>query len=327
MSSSIRPAACPDRGCQAARSSSSALTAAGSAVEPTIQGYELVNIDNDTLEIGFHVGFVVLDGANDTYFGDAFGAVTLARYEIPVYDLLVDGGGLAVLDGDGQGQLATDAFGNLVPSTPAGFGVGSETAPVSIGLDGLRGTADDGAAIVVTAAGLFAENDPLLGSDADHTAVQGRSLSIASLHDGQLVVSYIGGDDRVHLHVYIPSIDETGDRETGGIGTDVIALGVTTYAEIDLPFPTALGVVAPSQSAITVAQQNGSFGVFWATSGQRRDGRYRRHHLLGRRHELEPIRSHHVRDRGSEWKQLRGRADRRNAGRARRWLLRILGER
>ncbi len=236
---------------------------AGVAVDPTIQGYEIVNVDNDTLEIGFHIGFVVKATLSELY-----GALEIARYEIPVYDLLVDAAGLPILDGAGQGQLATDAFGNFIPATQATFGVGSETAPISIGLDGLRGTADDGAAIVVTAAGLFAANDPLVGSDAAHTAIQGRDISMGSLHDGQLVVSYVGADEQVHLHVYVPNVNQTGDRETGGVGVgvDVVATGVTSYSEIALPFPTTLGLVAPGQTAYTVAQQNGSFGVFWAAS-------------------------------------------------------------
>ncbi|MGE0743315.1 MAG: beta strand repeat-containing protein [Hyphomonadaceae bacterium] len=237
---------------------------AGTAIDPVIQGYEIVNVDNDTLEVGFHVGFVVEDGAFDTNAGDAYGALTLARYEIPVYDILVDAAGNPILDVNGQAQLATDAFGNFIPATQASFGVGSETAPISIGLDGLRGTADDAAAIVITQAGLFAANDPIVGSDAAHTAVQGRNISIGSLHDGQLVVSYIGTDEQVHIRIYLPSVNETGDRETGGVSADVIATGITTYSELALPFASTIGAVAPGQAAITVAQQNGSFGVFWA---------------------------------------------------------------
>jgi Ca2+-binding RTX toxin-like protein len=246
----------------------------GVAVDPVIQGYEIVNLDNDTLEVGFHIGYVAMDAVNDTSPGDAYGALTLARYEIPVYDILVDAAGLPVLDANGQGQLATDAFGNLMPSTAATFGTGSETAPVSTGLDGLRGTADDLAAIVLTNAGLLAANDPLVGSDADHTAIQGRDISIGSLHDGQLVVSYIGTDEQVRLKVFIPSVNQTGDRETRGnidpgtgLPTDVVATGVTSYSEFTLPFATTLGAVAPGQTAYVVPQQNGSFGVFWAAAG------------------------------------------------------------
>jgi len=204
---------------------------AGVAVDPVVQGYEIVNAANDTLEIGFHVGYVMQNGALDTTSGDAYGALLVARYEIPVYDLLVNAAGLPILDANGQGQLATDAFGNLIPSTAATFGVGSETAPTSLGLDGLRGTADDNAPIAITDKGLFAAN--AVPSTAH--VVQGRSLSMGSLHDGQLVVSYIGTDENVHLRVYLPAVNQTGDRETQGAGgVDVVATGVTTYSELTL---------------------------------------------------------------------------------------------
>ncbi len=236
---------------------------AGIAVDPTIQGYEIVDVNNDTLEVGFHVGFLTQnDGVLDAVSGDQYGALTLARYEIPVYDILVDGAGLPILDGAGQGQLATDAFGNLIPSTPTNFGVGSETAPISVGLDGLRGTADDGAVIAITDQGLFAANNIPVGANV----IQGRDLTMGSLHDGQLVVSYIGTDEQVHLRIYLPSVNAAGDRETGGVGADVVAQGVTTYAEFTIPFATTLGAVASGQTAMVVPQQNGSFAVFWGAS-------------------------------------------------------------
>lgn len=242
---------------------------AGVAVDPVIQGYEIVDVNNATLEVGFHVGYVMKDGVNDTSPSDIYGALTLARYEIPVYDLAIDPAtGLPLLDAAGQGVLATDALGNLVPSTTATFGTGAETAPISIGLDGKRGTADDNQAIVVTEAGLFAANNPIIGSDALHTAIQGRDLSIGSLHDGQLVVSYIGTDEKVHLRIYVPTVNAGADRETllDGQPGDVTAFGVTTYSELALPFGTTLGSVAPGQTAFVVSQQNGSFGVFWAAA-------------------------------------------------------------
>lgn len=236
---------------------------AGIAIDPSIQGYEIVNVNNDTLEAGFHVGFELQnDGALDATTGDQYGALMLARYEIPVYDILVDAAGLPILDGAGQGQLATDAFGNFIPSTTQTFGTGSETSPISIGLDGIRGTGDDGAAIAITDQGLFAANNIPVGANV----VQGRALSMGSLHDGQLVVSYIGTDEQVHLRIYLPSVNQTADREAGGVGTDVVAQGVTTYAELAVPFATTLGNVAVGQSAMLVAQQNGSFGVFWGAS-------------------------------------------------------------
>ena len=234
---------------------------AGEAVDPVIQGYEIVDVNNDTLEVGFHLGFELKDdGVLDAVSGDQYGALMLARYEIPVYDILVDNAGLPILDGNGQGQLATDAFGNFIPSTAATFGVGSETAPISLGLDGVRGTADDNQAIVLTDQGLFAANSIPGGAQV----IQGRNMTIGSLHDGQLVVSYIGTDEKVHLSIFLPTINETADRETRGVGTNVVANGLTTYSQFTVPFPTTIGSVAPGQTAMTVAQQNGSFGVFWA---------------------------------------------------------------
>lgn len=236
---------------------------AGIAVDPVIQGYEIVNVDNDTLEVGFHIGLVMQDdGVLDTLGGDNYGALMLARYEIPVYDILVDAAGNPILDANGQGQLARDALGNLIPSTAATFGVGSETAPISVGLDGLRGTADDNQQIAITDQGLFAANAIPVGAHV----VQGRDITMGSLHDGQLVVSYVGTDEKVHLKVFLPTVNEVSDRETRGVGADVVATGVTTYAEYAVPFPTTLGSVAPGSTAMTVAQQNGSFGVFWGES-------------------------------------------------------------
>ncbi|MFZ4603000.1 MAG: beta strand repeat-containing protein [Caulobacterales bacterium] len=229
---------------------------AGVAVDPVVQGYEIVDTANNTLEVGFHVGYVMKASAAATY-----GDVTIARYEIPVYDLAVDGAGLVVLDAAGQGVLARDGNGNLVPSTAATFGVGAETAPKSLGLDGLRGTADDGQAIVLTNLGLRAANNT-----AGTTVTQGRDISIGSLHDGQLVVTYIGTDEQVHLRMFTPTLDAGADRErtAGAAGTDIVATGLTTYAEFPLPFATTLGAVAAGQTAFVVPQQNGSFGVFWS---------------------------------------------------------------
>ncbi|HET7881773.1 MAG TPA: hypothetical protein VFL55_12870, partial [Acetobacteraceae bacterium] len=80
------------------------------ADEPVVEGYEIVNDANDTLEFGFHIGFVMKAAASDTY-----GTLELARYEIPVYDVAVDAAGNPVLDANGNGVLARDAAGNLVP--------------------------------------------------------------------------------------------------------------------------------------------------------------------------------------------------------------------
>ncbi|GAU81801.1 Ig-like domain-containing protein [Bosea sp. BIWAKO-01] len=218
------------------------------AVDPVVQGYEIVDVNNDTLEFGFHVGFVLKDPAASP--ADPYGVIKLARYEVPVYDLRVDAAGLPILDAAGQGQLARDAFGNLVPSTD--LNRGAESAPISIGQDGLRGTIDDASAFN-------------LGLDA--TEVRGRDPSIATLHDGQLVVSYIDTSEHVRLRVYVPVIDETADRDQtlGNQGVDIVARGVTTYRELTLPFPTDLGAVASGSQQQVVAQLNGSFAVFWET--------------------------------------------------------------
>ena len=246
----------------------------GVAADPVIQGYEIVNIDNDTLEVGFHVGFVINGGVFDTT-ADTYGTLTLARYEIPVYEL------------DAAGALVLDGLGRPVPAIPVDFGLGAETAPISIGRDGLRGTADDGVGIVLTDQGLFDANGVPVGA----TVLQGRDISIGSLHDGQLVVSYIGSSENVQLKIYVPTVDETGDRETLGDGspTDVVAIGHTTYSELALPanLTANLGAVAnPGQTQYIVPQQNGSFGVFWAAASGRR--RHPGHHLLRRRTNWSP---------------------------------------
>ncbi|MBU6371667.1 MAG: cadherin-like domain-containing protein [Alphaproteobacteria bacterium] len=233
---------------------------AGTAAGPVVLGYETVNAANDTLEMGFHLGYIMKAAAGATY-----GTLTIARYEIPNYVLATDAAGAVVVDAAGNGVLATDAFGNLIPSTPALAGRGAETAPISIGLDGLRGTADDNVGIVLTNAGLYAANSAILGSDADHTAIQGRNLTLAALHDMQLVVTYIGTDEKVHLRVFGADVNADGDRffGPGAGGVDVVEQGITTWTEIALPTST-LGSVAAGQDAMVVSQRNGSFGVFWA---------------------------------------------------------------
>lgn len=237
---------------------------AGIAVDPTIQGYEIVDSLNDTLEFGFHASYVMKANA-----GDAYGDLMLARYEIPVYDLQLNGGGLPVVDANGNGVLARDGAGNLRPSSD--LNTGAETAPISIGLDGLRGTADDSQAIVLTNAGLFSTADPAVtGSpDADHTPIKGRDVSIGTLHDGQLVVTYIDQNENIRLRIFEAHVNQDADRETGGLGgVDVQARGHTTYSELSLPFSTTIGhVLNAGQTQFIVPQLNGSFGVFWADTG------------------------------------------------------------
>ncbi len=207
-------------------------------------------------EVGFHVGYVQKADA-----GDLYGELPLARYEMPVYDMLTDAAGLPILNANGQGQLARNANGNLVPSTVATFGTGSETAPISIGLDGLRGTAENGAAVVPTNAGLFAANHPLVGSDADHTSIVGRDISIGSLHDGQLVVSNIGSDEQVHLKIYLPSVDETGDRELTAGNLDVKSAArarISSWARRVMICCAAASVDRPIRKWIAICRQGWS---------------------------------------------------------------------
>ena len=79
------------------RTPSSAPNVAGTiSVDPTAQGYEIVDVNNDTLEFGFHVAYVQKASA-----ADAAGDIKLARYDIPVYD----GRSLT-------GAIVTDANGN-----------------------------------------------------------------------------------------------------------------------------------------------------------------------------------------------------------------------
>src|SRR5262249_45691301 len=86
---------------------------------------------------------------------------------------------------------------------------------------------------------------------------------------GQLVVSYIDAADHVHLRIFAPSTDQTADREmrSGISNSDIVVAGLTTFDELTPPFATDLGTVAAGQTAYVAAQQNGSFGVFWAQAG------------------------------------------------------------
>ena len=204
------------------------------SVDPTAQGYEIVDVNNDTLEFGFHVAYV-----QKTSAAEATGEIKLARYDIPVYD--VD---------PVTGAIITDGNGNPTPSID--FGRGAETQPISVGNDGIRGSADDTAAISIGV---------------------GRDPSLGGLHDGQLVVSYVDASNHVQLQIYSPITDEVADRElrdgadNGAGPTDIVVHGLTTFEQLSLPFPSDLGTVADGQKAYIAAAQNGSFGVFWATAG------------------------------------------------------------
>src|SRR5262245_52979676 len=195
------------------------------AVDAVAQGYEIVDVNNDTLEFGVHVAYVLKNNASDST-----GEIRIARYDIPIYDL-------DPVNGPVDGSLALDANGNFVPS--ADFGRGVETQPISIGADGIRGTADDAFASIVIP--------------------DGRDPSLGGLHDGQLVLSYVDAADHVHLKIYAPITEEATDRENrpGVNGEDIVVHGKTTFQELtDLAFPTDLGTVAPGQSAIVAAQAN-----------------------------------------------------------------------
>ncbi len=295
---------------------------AGFALDPVIQGYEIVDVNNDTLEVGFQVGFELLDdGVLDTSIGDNYGALLVARYEIPVYDILVDATGAPILDANGQGQLARDAFGNLIPSTTATFGVGSETGPISIGLDGQRGTADDGVAIALTDQGLFATNNIPVGANV----LQGREMTMGSLHDGQLVVSYIGADEQVHLKIYLPTVERSrrsrNPRRRCGRGRpghhDLLGI------HCSVPDHAWRGCSGPDGDDGGASQRI----VRRVLGRHKRLGRHRceGYRLLRRRLQLEPVGSADLRHGPPGSGGVPDRCDRRHAGRSRRRLLRVMG--
>ncbi len=170
------------------------------------------------------MGYEIVNGANDTLeygFHVAFvknNVIQLARYEIPVYNV------------DPTSGTITG-----VP-TPDAFGRGAETQPQLIGANGLRGDADDSSLIAVG---------------------NGREPTLATLHDGELVVGYIDGSGQVQLVIYEPTVDQTSDRDP----TADTVPGITTYGVgQSYTMGTAGGAVKHAQ---VVAQQNGSFGVFW----------------------------------------------------------------
>lgn len=188
------------------------VVVAGSAggSHASVKGYEIVDAANDTVEVGFHVAFVV------------GGEIRLARYEIPVWDV----------------DPATGA--RIAPSSPATFGTGAETEPRLLNADGTRAF-------------------DLLGNqiDADAGALvsvgAGSNPTLASLHDGELVVGYVDGAGQMAVKVIDLATDTATDRGAGAGGTT--AYGYGTAASF------AYG--ADVQQGMVVAQQNGSFGVFW----------------------------------------------------------------
>ena len=175
-----------------------------------LRGYEIVNADNDTVEIGFHVAF--LQG----------GEIRLARYEIPVNDV------------DPATGLTIGA------ASPATFGTGAETEPRLLNADGTR--AHD-------AGGTFVD----AGVDAVLTVGTGRDPSLATLHDGQLVIGWIGTDGRMSVRIVDLATDAAADRGD-------LAGGTTGY---DHAGAVSHGFGADVLQGQVVAQQNGSFGVFW----------------------------------------------------------------
>src|SRR5262249_38849438 len=151
-------------------------------------GFEIVNVDNDTLEFGFEVGFTLKDHASDLY-----GHLVAARYEIPIYDLQIDPvTGLPAVDAAGNGIIALNPDGSPVAPLPPAAGRGAETAPIALGQDGVRGTIDDN--------GLLAIGD-------------GRDLNMITVEGGAIIASYIGTDEHVHLRLWQQVTDETFDRD------------------------------------------------------------------------------------------------------------------
>jgi len=144
----------------------------------------------------------------------------LARYEIPVYDILVDGAGAPILMR--MGRANWPRLRDLIPSTTASFGVGSETGPIARARRPAR-HADDSAAIAVTDMGLFAANAIPVGA-----RVIQADMTYGSLHHGQLVVSYASARMTWTLKsTRLPST-KPAYRELGGVGADVVAQGITT---------------------------------------------------------------------------------------------------
>lgn len=176
----------------------------------SVKGYEIVDAANDTVEVGFHVAFVV------------GGEIKLARYEIPVWDV----------------DPATGA--RIAPSSPATFGTGAETEPRLLNADGTRAFDLSGNQIDADAGALV-------------TVGAGSAPSLASLHDGELVVGYVDGAGQMAVKVIDLATDINTDRGAGAGGTT--AYGYGTAAS----FAYGAGV----QQGMVVAQQNGSFGVFW----------------------------------------------------------------
>lgn len=176
----------------------------------SVKGYEIVDADNSTVEVGFHVAFVV------------GGEIRLARYEIPVYDV----------------DPATGA--RLGASTPDSFGRGAETEPRLLNVDGTRAFDDFGAQVDA-------------GADAVRVMGLGTQPTLATLHDGELVLAHIDAMGRMAVQVIGLATDAGADR--GGA-----ADSVTTY---DYAGAESFAFGAGVAQGMVVAQQNGSFAVFW----------------------------------------------------------------
>jgi len=176
----------------------------------SVKGYEIVDAANDTVEVGFHVAFVV------------GGEIKLARYEIPVWDV----------------DPATGA--RIAPSSPATFGTGAETEPRLLNADGTRALDLSG-------------NQIDAGAGALTTIGAGSNPTLASLHDGELVVGYIDGAGQMAVKVIDLATDAGTDRGAGAGGTTAYGYGAAA----------SFAYGADVQQGMVVAQQNGSFGVFW----------------------------------------------------------------
>lgn len=176
-------------------------------------------------------GYEIVNAANDTVeigfhvaFIDASGRVCLARYEIPVFDI----------------DPTTGALGG--PALPANFGIGAQAQPILIGADGMR------------------DHDPVTGALIDDPAgaiilEQGTAPTLASLHNGELVVGYVNAAG----HYTVTRFDVTHTAESRDAST--LVSDKITYA---VGQTDALGAnVIWGQ---VVNQLNGSYGAFWTES-------------------------------------------------------------
>ncbi|WP_343895742.1 beta strand repeat-containing protein, partial [Craurococcus roseus] len=182
--------------------------------DAAVAGYEVVDAANDTAEHGFLVGYTQGAGA------DGVGRVLLDRQTLYV--------------------RAIDGF---------DVGVAGERAPASVGLDGFVGvgSADDGAAYELSAAG--------------------RNASLSTLHDGEVVASWIEGGT-VKVKILIPAFNTATGITAFDASRPVIdaATGIDAGTEqqvVGLGFNFA---VAYMQGGVFKAQLYTGSGGAWTRS-------------------------------------------------------------